>query len=131
MLTLVRLEESGFDLNGSLVIALKPHPYLPSSRIIRDSLKLRKRKTREKNIASSTICVMLILLFLSGIGTRFKHNISSILTNLLDKPIDLLKIHGHVDLLIGIVYSIEERWFAGTTIYVTFVDQGRLRWNDP
>jgi hypothetical protein len=58
---------------------------------------------------------------------RFKHNISSILANLPDKPIDPMKIHGHVDLLIGIVCSIEERWFAGTMLYVTFVDHGPIK----
>jgi hypothetical protein len=52
----------------------------------------------------------------------FKHNVSSILADLPDKPINLLKMHGHVDLPIGIVCSIEERWFTGTTLYVVFMD---------
>ena len=42
ILTLVSFKESGFDLCGSLVIALKPHPDLKNSRVIGDSLKLRK-----------------------------------------------------------------------------------------
>ena len=108
---------------GSLVIALKPHPDLPTSRTIRDSLELRKRKTREKNTASSTICVVPFLLFLTGTGMRFKHNVCSILANLLDKPIDPLKMHGHADLPIGVVCSIEEWWFAGTALHVAFADQ--------
>jgi hypothetical protein len=90
------------------MIALKPHPDLPSSRTIRDSLELRKRKTREKNSASSVICVVPILMILSGMSTRLKHNKSSILTNLPDKPINPLKMYGHVNLLIGIVCSIKE-----------------------
>jgi hypothetical protein len=124
---LVRLEESSFDLNGSLVIALKPHPDVLSYRTIEDSLKLRKRKTQEKNTTSSTICVVLILLFLSGMGMRFKHNVSRILVNLLDKPIDPLKMCGHADLPIGIVCSIEERWFAGTTVHVAFEDHRPIK----
>jgi hypothetical protein len=114
-------------LNGSLVIALKPHLDLPSSGTIGGSLELRKRKTREKNTASSTICVVPILLFLSGTGMRFKHNISSILTNLPDKPINLLKMRGHVDLSIGIVCSIKEWWFARTTLHVAFMDHGPIK----
>jgi hypothetical protein len=41
-------------------------------------------------------------------GTRLKHNISSIIANLPDKPIDPLKMHGHADLSIGVVCSIKE-----------------------
>ena len=66
-------------------------------------------------------------MFLSGTGTRFKHNVSSILANLPDKPIDPLKMHGHADLPIGVVCSIEERWFARTTLYVVFVDHGPIK----
>jgi hypothetical protein len=124
---LVHLKESGFDLNGFLVIALKPHPDLPSSRTIRYSLELRKRKTREKNTASSTICVVQILLFLSGTGTRFKHNVSSILANLSDKPINPLKMRRYADLSIGIVCSIEERWFARTTLQIVFMDHKPIK----
>jgi hypothetical protein len=58
ILMLVRLKEFGFDMNGSFVIALKPHPDLPNRRIIGDSLELQKRKTREKNTTSSTICIV-------------------------------------------------------------------------
>ena len=112
---------------GSLVIALKPHPDLPNSRTIGDSLELQKRKTREKNTTSSTICVVQIPLFLSGTGMRFKHNVSSILASLLDKPIDPLKMHGHADLPIGVVCSIEEWWFVGTTLHVVFVDYGPIK----
>jgi hypothetical protein len=109
------------------MIALKPHPDLLSSLTIEDSLELRKRKTREKNSASSAICVVPILLILSGTTTRLKHNENSILTNLPDKPINLLKMCGHVDLPIGIIYSIEERWFAGTTLHVAFIDHGPIK----
>jgi hypothetical protein len=40
ILPLVRLVESGFDLCGPLMIALKPHPDLPSGSTIGDSLEL-------------------------------------------------------------------------------------------
>jgi hypothetical protein len=109
------------------VIALKPHPDLPSSRTIGDSLELRKRKTREKNTVSSTIYVVSILLSLSGTGTRFTHNVSSTIANLLDKPIDPLEMRGYADFPIGVVCSIEERWFAGTTLYVAFMDHGPIK----
>jgi hypothetical protein len=42
ILSLVHLEEFGFDLNCSLMIALKPHLDLSSDSTIRDSLELRK-----------------------------------------------------------------------------------------
>jgi hypothetical protein len=121
------LIESGFDLCSPLVTALKPHPDLPSSSTIGDSFKLLKRKTREKNCVSSAISVVLILLILRDTSTRFKHNISSILANLPNKPINPLKMHGHADLPIGIICSIEERWFIGTTLYVTFVDHRPIK----
>jgi hypothetical protein len=57
----------------------------------------------------------------------FKHNVGSILANLPDKPINPLKMHGLVDLSIGIVCSIEERWFARTTLYVVFVDHRLIK----
>jgi hypothetical protein len=62
ILSLVRLQESSFDQNGSLVIVLKPHLDLSSSSTIRDSLELKKQKTQEKNTLISTICIMPILL---------------------------------------------------------------------
>jgi hypothetical protein len=31
-----------------------------------------------------------------------------------------------MDLPIGIICSIEERWFAGTTFHVAFVDHGKV-----
>jgi hypothetical protein len=42
VLPLIRLVESDFDLCGSLVIALKPHPDLMSGSTIGDSLELLK-----------------------------------------------------------------------------------------
>jgi hypothetical protein len=104
------------------VIALKPHPDLPSSSTIGDSFELLKRKTREKNCASSAISVVPIFLILCDTSTGFKHNVSSILANLPNKPINTLEMRGHADLSIGIICSIEERWFAGTTLHVAFVD---------
>jgi hypothetical protein len=127
VLPLVRLVESGFDMCGPLVIALKPHPDLPSSSTIGDSFELLKRKTREKNCASSAISVVLIFLILRDTSTGFKHNVSSILANFLNKPINLLEMRRHADLPIGIICSIEERWFAGTTLYVAFVDHGPIK----
>jgi hypothetical protein len=103
ILPLVRLIESGFDLCSSLVIALKPHPNLPSDSTIGGSLKLLMQKTREKNYASSAISVVPIFLILRDTSTGFKHNVGSILANLLDKPIYHLKMYGHADLPIGVV----------------------------
>jgi hypothetical protein len=57
----------------------------------------------------------------------FKHNVSSILVNLPDKPINPLEMSGHVNLPIGIICSIEERWFAGTTLHVAFMDHGPIK----
>jgi hypothetical protein len=80
------------------MIALKPHPNLLSGSTIGDSLELLKRKTREKNCVSSTISVVPIFLILHDMSTGFKHNVGSILTNLLDKPINPLKISRYTDL---------------------------------
>jgi hypothetical protein len=109
------------------MIALKPHPDLPSSSTIRDSLKLLKRKTREKKCVSSAISVVPIFLILHDSSTGFKHNVGSILANLPNKPINPLEICGHVDLPIGVVCSIKEWWFAGITLYVAFVDHGPIK----
>jgi hypothetical protein len=57
----------------------------------------------------------------------FKHNVSSILENLPDKPINPLEMSGHTNLSIGIICSIEERWFAGTTLHVIFVDHEPIK----
>jgi hypothetical protein len=125
VLTLVRLEEYGFDLCSPLVIALKLHPDLSSSHTIRDSFELRKRKTREKNTASNAICVVLIDLILNNVS--FKHNIISILTNLPNFSIYPLKMCGYVNLPIGVVYSIKERWFAETLPHAAFVNHGPIK----
>jgi hypothetical protein len=127
VLPLVRLVESGFDMWCTLVIALKPHPDLPSSSTTGDSLELLKRKTREKNCASSAISVVLIFLILRDTSTGFKHNINSILANLPKKPINPLEMRGYVNLPIEIICSMEERWFAGTTLHVAFVDHGPIK----
>jgi hypothetical protein len=111
VLPLVCLVESGFDLCGPLVIALKPHLDLSSSSTIRDSLKLLKRKTQEKNSMSSAISIVPIFLILRDTSTGFKHNVGSILANLPNKPINPLEMCGHADLPIGVVCSIEEWWF--------------------
>jgi hypothetical protein len=103
ILTLVCLEVSSFDLNGSLMIALKPHLDLLSSSTIGDSLELLKRKTRKKNYASSAISVVLIFFILRDTSTAFKHNVGSIFTNIPHKSIYPLKMHGHADLPIGVV----------------------------
>jgi hypothetical protein len=103
ILPLVRLIESGFDLCGPLVIALKPHPDLPGGSTIGDYLELLKRKTREKNCVSSAISVVPISLILRDMSTGFKHNVGSILANLPDKPIYPVKMCGHADLPIGVV----------------------------
>jgi hypothetical protein len=60
-------------------------------------------------------------------STGFKHNVSSIFANLPNKPINILEMRGHADLPIEIIYSIEERWFARTTLYVAFVDHGSIK----
>jgi hypothetical protein len=109
------------------MIALKPHPDLPSGSTIGDSLKLLERKTREKNCVSSAISVVPIFLILRDTSTGFNHNVGSILANLLNKPINPLEMCRHADLPIGVVCSIEERWFAGTTLHVTFVDHRPIK----
>jgi hypothetical protein len=38
----------------------------------------------------------------------FKHNVGSIIANLLNKAINPLEMRGHADLPIGVVCSIEE-----------------------
>jgi hypothetical protein len=60
-------------------------------------------------------------------STGFKHNVGSILANLLNKSINPLEMHGHADLPIGVVCSIEEWWFAGTTLHIAFVDYGPIK----
>jgi hypothetical protein len=57
----------------------------------------------------------------------FKHNESSILANFPNKPINTLKMGTHAYFSIGIVCSIEERWFTGTTLHVAFVDHGPIK----
>jgi hypothetical protein len=74
----------------SLVIALKPHLDLSSSHTIGDSLKLRKRKTQKENTANLAICIVLINLILSV--ASIKHNVISILINLSNFSINLLKM---------------------------------------
>jgi hypothetical protein len=108
------------------MIALKPHPDLSSSSTKRDTLELRKQKTREKN-NSYSIHVVSIFLILCDLSMGFKHNIGSILTNFLDEPINPLELYEHVNLLIGIVGPIEKRWFAGTMLHVTFVDHRPIK----
>ena len=107
------------------MIALKPHKDLSSSRTIGDSLKLRKQNTRKENTASLAICVVLINSILSV--ASIKHNVISILTNLLNFPINPLKMRRHVNLSIGVVCSIEERWFAKTMLHVAFMDHGPIK----
>jgi hypothetical protein len=68
-----------------------------------------------------------ILLLLSGTSTRFKHNVSSVLTNLLDLSINALKMCGYVDLSIGVVCSIEERRLVRIAFHVAFVDHGPIK----
>jgi hypothetical protein len=36
-------------------------------------------------------------------------------------------MHGHADLPIGVVCSIEEWWFARTMLHVTFVDHKPIK----
>jgi hypothetical protein len=103
--TLVCVKESSFDLCGSLVIALKPYPDLLSSSTIRDSLKLRKGKTKKENTMSLAICVVLVNLLLTD--TSSKHVVVRILKNLPNSPINALKMHRHVDLPVRVVCSIK------------------------
>jgi hypothetical protein len=127
--TLVCLKESGFDLCGSLVTALKPHPGISSSSTIRDPLKLGKQKTQKENTTSLAICVVLVNLLLTDNSS--KHHVVRILTNLLDPPVYALKMSRHADLPAGVVCSIEEWRLAETTLHVAFVDHRPLWWNDP
>ena len=93
---LVRLKESSFDLCGSLMIALKPHPNLSSSSTIIDSLKLRKGKTKKENATSLAICIVLVNLLLTDMS--IKHLVVRILTNLPNSPINSLKMRRYADL---------------------------------
>jgi hypothetical protein len=81
----VSLRESGFDMCGSLMIALNLHPDLSSSGEIRNPLKLRKRKIQKENTMSLTISIVLVNLLLTN--TSSKHLIVRILTNLLDPSV--------------------------------------------
>jgi hypothetical protein len=76
---------------------------------------------------SSAISVVPIFLILRDTSTGFKHNVSSIITNLPNKPINLLEMHGHADLPIGIICSIKEWWFVRTTLHVAFVDHRLIK----
>ena len=125
ILTLLCLKESGFNLCHSLVIALKPHPDLSSSRAIGDSLKLRKRKTQKENTTSLVICIVLVNLLLTDMSS--KHLVVSILTNLPNSPINALKMRRHADLPVGVVCSIEVWRFAGTALHVAFIDHGPIK----
>jgi hypothetical protein len=58
---------------------------------------------------------------------RFKHNVSRILANLPNKPINPLEMRGHANLPIGIICSIKVRWFVGTTLHVVFVDHELIK----
>jgi hypothetical protein len=57
----------------------------------------------------------------------FKHNESSILANLPNKSINPLEMSEHADLPIWIICSIEEQWFAETTLHVAFVDHRTIK----
>jgi hypothetical protein len=116
---------SGFDLCGSLVIAIKPHTDLSSSSTIRDSLKLRKQKTQKENTTSVVICVVLVNLLLTD--TSSKHLVVRILANLPNSPINALKMRRHVDLPVGVICSIEEWRLARTVLLVAFVDHGSIK----
>ena len=74
---------------------------------------------------SLAICVVLINLILSV--ASIKHNVISILPNLPNFLINSLKMRRHVNLPIGEVCSIEERSFAGTKLYVAFVDHRPIK----
>ena len=74
---------------------------------------------------SLAICIVLFNLLL--INTSSKHLIVRILTNLLNSPINTLKMRRHTDLPVGVVCSIEVRRFAGTALHVAFVDHGPIK----
>ena len=125
ILSLVHLKESSFNMCGSLMIALKPHLDLSSSRTIGDSCKLRKRKTQKENTTSLAICVVLVDLLLTD--TSSKHLVVRILANLPNSPINALKMRRHADLPVGAICSIKERRFARTTLHVAFVDHRPIK----
>jgi hypothetical protein len=60
-------------------------------------------------------------------NTSNKHLVVRIFTNLPNSPINALKIRRHVDLLVGVVCSIEVRRFAGTALHVVFVDHRSIK----
>jgi hypothetical protein len=109
------------------MIALKPHPDLLSNITIRDTLKLKKQKTQKENSSCSAICVVPIFLILQVLGTGFKHNEGSILTNLSDKSINPLEMCGHTNVPIGIIGPIKKQRFAETTLHIVFVDHRLIK----
>jgi hypothetical protein len=111
------------------MIAIKPHPDLSSSSIIRDSLKLRKRKTRKENTTSVAICVVLVNLLLIDMSS--KHLIVRILANLPNSPVNALKMRRHADLPVGVICFIEEWRLVRTMLHVTFVDHGPIKVEGP
>jgi len=121
----IRVEESGFDLGCTLVVAKKLTPDLSSHRGVRNTIKLSGRKTRQKSITSPAICVVLINLLLTN--TRSKNLVVGILTDLPNTPIQALEIRRHADLPINIVCTIEVRQLAGTVLHVAFVDHGPIK----
>ena len=74
---------------------------------------------------SLVVYVVLINLILSV--ASIKHNVISILIYLQNFSINSLKMRRHANLPIGVICSIEERWFAGTTLHVAFVDHGPIK----
>jgi len=59
--------------------------------------------------------------------TSSKHLIVRIAANLPNSPINALKMRRYADLSVGVICSIEERWFVGTTVHVAFVDHGSIK----
>ena len=76
---------------------------------------------------SFAIFVVPILVILGGTGRDREHNVSSILANFPDEPINPLEMRRHADLPIRLVGPIKVRWFAGTTLHVAFVDHGPIK----
>ena len=121
----IRVEESGFDLGCTLVVAKKLTLDLSSRREVRNTIKLSGRKTRENSITRPAICVVMMNFLLTN--TRSKNLVVGILTNLLDTQIQTLEICRHADLPISIVCTVEVRRLAGTALHVAFADHGPIK----
>jgi hypothetical protein len=90
-----------------------------------NSLILSKRETREHNVSSFVVQINELHLNRSDLITRSIERIIDI--DLPDTIPNSLKICGHADLRVWVIYPIAERRFANTSFHVAFVDFRPIR----